>query len=192
MNQFPLALTTLSIPLLALSLWAKSALRKNKLSRTLFPLALIYNFSFGCLHLYIFETGRTPITGALNDFISGGLSLVIALGYAYAIPWQWLSEPKLAVDWPESTTKNRVSTAAAIEKLLHSLKITLVILATAFFYSVMLIALASQIIPLDGIEDTYYAIGCAAFYLLLVSIGVTLYKVRSRTTTHDTSEQNHD
>lgn len=146
---------------------------KNRLSRTLFPLALVYNFSFACLHLYFFETGRIPVIGVLDNPMLAWLSLVMMCAYSYAIPWRWLSEPKAILDQSSITTKK-------IEQLLHFLKITLVILVCAFFYSVMLVALASKIIPLDAIDDTNYAIGCALLYLFLVSVGVTLAKARNK------------
>jgi hypothetical protein len=138
----------------------------------LFPLALFYNFSLGCLHLYFFETGQIPVIGAVDNPILAGFSPIMACAFAYAIPWAWLNEPKFDLNRSNGTTKKLALLIVAIEQLLHLLKITLVILASAFFYSAMLIALAGQIIPLDAIEDTHYAIGCALLYLTFVGIGV--------------------
>jgi hypothetical protein len=47
----------------------------------------------------------------------------------------------------------------------------------------MLVALASQVIPLDAIDDTNYAIGCTLLYLFFVSIGVTFARARNKTKT---------
>lgn len=179
-NQLTLTLTILSVFLLTLSLWAKVSLRKNRLSRILFPLALLYNFSLGCLHLYFFETGQIPVIGAVENPILAGFSLLMVCAFAYAIPWAWLNEPKFDSSRPNDTIKKLDLLIAAVQQLLHSLKIGLIILASALFYSVILIALASQIIPLNAIEDTYYAIGFALLYLTLVGIGVILYRFREK------------
>lgn len=189
MNSIQFGLAVFSICSVALSLWAKSALRKNRLSRILFPLALIYNFSFGCFHLYFLETGRVPLIGTIDSPILAWLSLIMVCAYSYAIPWSWLSGAKSDLNKPQGTKMKLASIIPAVEQLLHLLKITLVILASAFFYSVIIVALLSQAIPLAGIEDTYYAIGCAVLYLLLVSVGITLYKFRNSPPLRNTREQ---
>lgn len=189
MNSLQFGLAAFSISSLALSLWAKSALRKNRLSRILFPLALIYNFSFGCFHLYFLETGRVPLIGTIDSPILAWLSLIMVFAYSYAIPWSWLSRVNFDLNRPNDNKKKLASIIPAVEQLLHLLKVTLVILASAFFYSVIAVVLLSQAIPLNGIEDTYYAIGCAALYLVLVSVGITLYKFRNRTTIRATRKR---
>lgn len=180
MIPIQLTLTALSIFLLTLSLWAKVSLRKNRLSRILFPLALLYNFLLGCLHLYFFETGQIPVIGAVDNPILAAFSLLMVCAFAYAIPWAWLNEPKFDLNRPNDTEKKLALLISVIEQLLHYLKISLVILASALFYSVILIALASQITPLNAVEDTYYAIGCALLYLTLVGIGVILYRFHDK------------
>jgi formate hydrogenlyase subunit 4 len=67
MNLILLSLAAFSILSLTLSLREKFSLQKNKLSLKLFPLALVYNFSFACFHLYFFETGRIPVIGVVDN-----------------------------------------------------------------------------------------------------------------------------
>lgn len=180
MSHLPLVLTFCSISTLSLSLWAKFSLRENRLSRILFPLALVYNFSLGGLHFYFFETGQIPTIGPVDAPIMAGLSLIMAFAYSYAVPWDWLSKPKSCSNRPNGTTNRISSIVPALEQLILFLKNTFIILTSAFFCSVMLIALVSQIIPLDAIEDTYYAIGCALLYVLLIGTGVFFARLQSR------------
>lgn len=140
-----------SLLLLLPSLWAKRASSRTNFTITLYRIFVTYNAGFMIIYMGISRTGNIPLTNIESDPYVDIFSLIMALIFGFMMAW--LRKPER---YPESKsfffkTPNgtRKSITVNPDRILYFLKVSILVLAGAGFYTAVFNFILSEIITLE-------------------------------------------